>query len=72
MQEMFGKVRPLDGRPCSEVMVDNDSLEVVDSFCYLGDMLSLSSALFAAANGKLRPQIITKLANFLKLANFGH
>ena len=36
----LGQARPLDGRPCSEVMVDNDSLEVVDSFCYLGDMLS--------------------------------
>ena len=36
----LGQARPLDGRPYNEVMVDNDPLEVVDSFCYLGDMLS--------------------------------
>ena len=32
--------RPIDGRPQSEVQVGHDKLEVVASFCYLGDMLS--------------------------------
>ena len=32
--------RLLDGRPQMEVQVGSDKLEVVTSFCYLGDMLS--------------------------------
>ena len=35
-----GTVRPIDGRPQDEVQVVSDKLEVVASFCYLGDMLS--------------------------------
>ena len=35
-----GTARPLDGRPQKEVKVGPDKLEVVASFCYLGDMLS--------------------------------
>ena len=35
-----GTVRPLDGRPQREAQVRSDKLEVVASFCYLGDMLS--------------------------------
>ena len=35
-----GSARPLDGRPQKEVQVGPDKLEVVASFCYLGDMLS--------------------------------
>ena len=35
-----GNSRPLDGRPQREVQVVPDKLEVVASFCYLGDMLS--------------------------------
>ena len=31
---------PLDSRPQSEVQVGPDKLEVLASFCYLGDMLS--------------------------------
>ena len=36
----MGNTRPIDGRPQSEVQVGPDKLEVVASFCYLGDMLS--------------------------------
>ena len=32
--------RPFGGRPQSEVQVGPDQLEVVASFCYVGDMLS--------------------------------
>ena len=35
-----GTARILDGRPQKEVQVGPDKLEVVASFCYLGDMLS--------------------------------
>ena len=35
-----GTARPLDGRQQREVLVGHDKLEVVASFCYLGDMLS--------------------------------
>ena len=35
----MGNARPIDGRPQSEVQVGPDKLEVVASFCYLGDML---------------------------------
>ena len=35
-----GTACPLDGRPEKEVQVGPDKLEVVASFCYLGDMLS--------------------------------
>ena len=35
-----GTARPLDGRQQKEVKVGPDRLEVVASFCYLGDMLS--------------------------------
>ena len=31
----------IDGRPQNEVQVGPDKLEVVASFCYLGDMLSV-------------------------------
>ena len=37
-----GTARPLDGRPQREVEVGPDKLEVVASFCYLGDMLSVA------------------------------
>ena len=35
-----GTVRSLDYRPQKEIQVGSDKLEVVASFCYLGDMLS--------------------------------
>ena len=35
-----GTAHPLDSRPQKEVQVRPDKLEVVASFCYLGDMLS--------------------------------
>ena len=39
-----GIARPLDGRPQREVQVRPDRLEVVASFCYLGDMLSAAGS----------------------------
>ena len=36
----MGNARPIEGRPQNEVQVGPDKLEVVASFCYLGDLLS--------------------------------
>ena len=38
--QCMGNAGPIDDRPQSEVQVGPDKLEVVASFCYLGDMLS--------------------------------
>ena len=38
--QCMGNAHPVDGRPQSEVQVGPDKLEVVASFCYLGDLLS--------------------------------
>ena len=35
-----GTTCPIDGRPINEVFVDEVKMDVVPSFCYLGDMLS--------------------------------
>ena len=35
-----GRARPIDDRPTTEFPIDDQTLEVVDSFCYLGDMTS--------------------------------
>ena len=35
-----GIARPIDGRPINQVFVDEIKMDVVPSFCYLGDMLS--------------------------------
>ena len=43
-----GTACPLDGRPDREVQVGPDKLEVVASFCYLGDMLSISAGVKTA------------------------
>ena len=37
-----GTARPIDGRPLTEFTVGEDTLEVVESFCYLGDMILAS------------------------------
>ena len=37
-QRCLGAARPIDARPLKEVLVGEDTVEVVDSFCYLGDM----------------------------------
>ena len=49
-----GIVRPIDGRPITEVPVDNTQLEVVDRFVYLGDNLSTGITRCGIAWGKFR------------------
>ena len=36
----LGKARPIDGRLVKEVLVDDEKVEAVPEFCYLGDMFS--------------------------------
>ena len=41
ISEMIGLERPIDGQPMTEIKVADVTLEVMDSFCYLGDSLNL-------------------------------
>ena len=66
-----GTAHPLDGRPRKEVQVGPDKLEVVASFCYLGDMLS------AAGGCKLSTTTYVKTAwkkfkDLLPVLSSGH
>ena len=45
----LGTARPIDGRTVKEVKVDDEKLEVVPEFCYLGDMLSAGDGCELAA-----------------------
>ena len=47
--QCLGKARPVDGRTVKEVMVDDETLEAVPEFCYLGDMLSAGGGCELAA-----------------------
>ena len=47
-------VRLIDGRPFKEVEVGDCMLEAVDSFCYLGDMLSAGGGCMAAATARCK------------------
>ncbi|XP_056003414.1 uncharacterized protein LOC130049601 [Ostrea edulis] len=49
-----GTARPLDGRPQSDIQVGMDKLEVVGSFCYLGDMLSAAGGCDLAATTRVK------------------
>ena len=49
-----GTARPIDGRPQETVLVGADSLEVVDSFCYLGDNLSAAGGCDLAVTTRVR------------------
>ena len=44
-----GKARPIDGRLVKEVQVDDETVEAVPEFCYLGDMLSAGDGCELAA-----------------------
>ena len=43
------KARPIDGRLVKEVQVDDETVEAVPEFCYLGDMLSVGGGCELAA-----------------------
>ena len=35
-----GQIRPVEGLPTESIVVNNESLEVVNKLCYLSDMIS--------------------------------
>ena len=47
--DVWGKARPIDGRLVKEVQVDDETVEAVPEFCYLGDMLSAGGGCELAA-----------------------
>ena len=50
----LGLARPLDGRPQTSVQVGTDQLEVLASFCYLGDMLSAAGGCELATKTRVK------------------
>ena len=58
------KLHPIDGRQVKEVLVEDEKVEAVPEFCYLGDMLSAGGGCELAAfthcksaKGKFRQQL---------------
>jgi len=49
-----GRVNPVPSRGCTNVDIDNAKLELVDKFCYLGDMLSEDGDADAAVETRIR------------------
>ena len=47
-------MRPIDTRVCEHVVLENQKIEVVDSFCYLGDSITPGGGCEAAAVTRLR------------------
>ena len=45
----LGKALPIDGRLVKEVLVDDENVEAVPEFCYLGDMFSVGGGCGLAA-----------------------
>ena len=54
MHGAWENARPIDGRPQNEVQVGPDKLEVVASFCYLGDMLSAGGGCETAVTTRVK------------------
>ena len=54
----LGAARPIDGRPYDHLNINDEELQVVDSFCCLNDMVSdggrCESAIITRARGKFR------------------
>ena len=75
----MGNARPIDGRPQNEVQVGPDKLEVVASFCYLGDMLSAGggceiavTTLVKTARKKFRELLPVLTSRHLSYKTRGH
>ena len=49
-----GTACPIDGRPCNSVMLDEQPLEVVDSFRYLGDTICAGGGCETAIIARIR------------------
>ena len=51
-----GKIRPLVGLPAESVVVNNESLEIVNKFCYLGDTISAVAGVEESIVARIRPE----------------
>ena len=49
-----GDARPLDGRPVKSIAIGGETLEVVDKFCYLGDMISVGGGAGESSVSRIR------------------
>ena len=67
----MGNARPIDGRPQYEVQVGPDKLEVVASFCYLGDMLSAGGGCEIAVTTRVKTDW-KKFRELLPVLTFCH
>ncbi|XP_014675865.1 PREDICTED: uncharacterized protein LOC106815854 [Priapulus caudatus] len=75
----MGDARPFDGRPLLELQIGQGNLEVVPSFCYLGDTLSAGGGCQLAtiiraktAWGKFRKLLPVLTSRHLSLRTRGH
>ena len=50
----LGTARPIDARPYQSVSLEDQQLEVVDSFCYLGDMTSAGGGCTLSVINRMR------------------
>ena len=50
----LGLARPIDGRPCDSIMLKEHTVEVVDSFCYLGDTIGAGGGCTLGAIARCR------------------
>ena len=73
-----GTARPLGGRPQREVQVGPDKLEMVASFCYLGDMLAaagdceLSTTTRVKTTWKFKEPLPVLSSHHLSFKTHGH
>ena len=72
----LGAARPIDNRPASNFMIGEEALEVVDSFCYLGDSMCAGGGCQRAITTRIRcawgkfrellPLLTSKSISFLR------
>ena len=67
----MGNARPIDGWPQNKVKVGPDKLEVVNSFCYLGDLLSAGGGCEIAVTTRVKTAW-KKFRELLPVLTFRH
>ena len=67
----LGTARPTDRKPQKDVKVGPDKLEVVVSFCYLGDMLSAAGGCELAMSTHVKTAL-KKFKELLPILSSGH
>ena len=53
-RECTGEIRSLEGLPAESVVTSNKSLEIVNKFCYLGDMISAAGGVGESMVARIR------------------